>query len=176
MKIFRLSKQALREAIPQLNDILIDGVNNGASVGFLAPLDERRATQYWRSIEDSIEQGSRWIWVALVDGKLVGSVQLEFCQRENGLARAEVQRLLVLREYRRKGVATALMNTVEDASLDQRRKLLVLDTESNSAAETFYLELGYQLAGRIPSYANSPDGHLHATAIFYKQLQEEQWL
>ncbi|WP_137940045.1 GNAT family N-acetyltransferase [Chitinivorax sp. B] len=173
MHIIRLSATALREAEPQLINVLIDTVANDASIGFLAPLDEQRARTYFRSLEASVTEGSRWIWVALIDGLIVGTVQLDLCQRENGRSRAEIQKLLVLSDCRRRGIASALMETVEDAARLQHRKLLYLDTETDSPAETFYREPGYEFVGRIPDYASSPDGTLHPTSLYYKRLVSE---
>lgn len=170
MRIIRLSATALREAEPQLIDVLIDAVANGASVGFLAPLDEQRARSYFRSLEASVTEGSRWIWVALIDDRIVGTVQLDLCQRENGRSRAEVQKLQVLSDCRRRGIASALMETVEDAARLQHRKLLYLDTETGSPAETFYRELGYEFVGCIPDYASTPDGALHPSSLYFKRI------
>jgi len=46
----------------------------------------------------------------------------------------------------------------------------VLDTLTDSAAASVYRHLGWRHAGSIPEYAATPDGRLHATSYFYKQL------
>jgi acetyltransferase len=47
----------------------------------------------------------------------------------------------------------------------------VLDTEQGGAGERLYERLGYQRAGVIPDFARSSyTGTLHATVLFYKQL------
>ena len=51
-----------------------------------------------------------------------------------------------------------------------RLRLLVLDTEVDSPAETFYRALGFQRAGEIPDFATSPQGELRGTALYWKRL------
>ncbi|MBB5018101.1 GNAT superfamily N-acetyltransferase [Chitinivorax tropicus] len=170
LQIVRLSHTTLHEATPQLIALLIDAVHHGASVGFLATLDATRARQYWRGLEASLQDGSRWLWVAMCDDKIVGTIQLDLCQRENGLARAEVQKLLVHTDTRRMGIGHALVKTLEEAAATLHRRLLYLDTETGSPAEGFYRQAGYQFAGVIPDFACSPDGQLRPTSLYYKQL------
>jgi acetyltransferase len=48
---------------------------------------------------------------------------------------------------------------------------LVLDTRQDEPTEAFYAALGYERAGIIPDFAESADGTLHATVLFYKRLR-----
>ncbi|WP_024302602.1 GNAT family N-acetyltransferase [Pseudogulbenkiania sp. MAI-1] len=150
--------------------LLGDAVQHGASVGFLWPLDEATAGAYVDGLRASIDEGARLLWVALRDGHLVGSVQLELCLRENGRNRAEVQKLLVLNDARRGGIARQLMSTLETRARELERGLLYLDTEAGSPAEDFYRALGYHYAGGLPDYACGPAGHYRPNAIYYKTL------
>lgn len=152
-----------------LAELLRDAVHGGASVGFLAPLAEDAALAYWRRVRDQLQDGLA-LWVAEADGRVVGSVQLECCGKENGRHRAEVQKLLVLASHRGRGIASRLMQAVEDFARESGRSLLVLDTLSDSAAASVYRHLGWKYAGSIPAYAATPDGVLHATSYFFKQL------
>ena len=149
--------------------LLQDAVHGGASVGFLAPLGDDTAVRYWRHVFAHLADGL-CLWVAEADGTLIGSVQLDRCGKENGRHRAEVQKLLVHSAFRGRGVSTLLMRTVEAFANADGRTLLVLDTQMGSVAEAVYRHLGWQPAGKIPDYAASPDGTLHATVYFYKQL------
>ena len=149
--------------------LLRDAVHGGASVGFLAPLADSVARDYWSRVLDQLQDGLA-LWVAEADGRIVGSVQLEFCRKENGRHRAEVQKLLVLTSHRGRGISSRMMDAVEGFARASGRSLLVLDTLSDSAAASVYRHLGWEYAGSIPSYAATPDGALHATSYFYKQL------
>ncbi len=155
--------------IPGLCELLIDSVHNGASVGFLAPLAHDTAENYWRKIFASLNDGLS-LWVAEADGKIVGSVQLDACQKQNGRHRADVQKLFVLKAFRGQSISTKLMAAAESFARKDKRTLLVLDTLSGTFAETVYQHLGWQKAGAIPQYAATPDGVLHATVYYYKLL------
>lgn len=155
--------------IAPLSALLRDAVHGGASVGFLAPLDEGRAGAYWQRVFQAVGEGLH-LWVAELDGEVVGTVQLELCTRENGRHRAEVQKLLVLSSQRGRGIAARLMQAAEAQAVAMGRTLLVLDTQSGSKAEAVYRHLGWTVAGQVPEYAASPDGTLQPTTCFYKRL------
>ncbi|NJN81036.1 MAG: GNAT family N-acetyltransferase [Caldilineaceae bacterium] len=154
----------------QLATLLIDAVTSGASIGFLPPLAPQEADAYWQQVLSDVAQGSRLLWIASVDGMIVGSVQLDLCMRANGLHRAEIAKLIVHREQRRQGIGRALMGALEQAALATGRTTLVLDTRQGDPSEALYTALGYQPSGVIPQYARSANGQLHATAFYYKVL------
>jgi acetyltransferase len=153
-----------------LVELLADAVRNGASLGFLESLTAEEAGSYWCEVRAAMQTGSRLLWLAQHEGKVLGSVQLDLCQKKNGVNRAEVQKLLVLSEVRRQGVARALMEAVEASARTLDRGLLFLDTEAGSGAEPFYQACGYTHAGGLPEYACSPNGEWRANAIYYKTL------
>jgi acetyltransferase len=152
-----------------LSELLMDAVHNGASVGFLAPLSHETAEKYWQKIFAALNDGLS-LWVAESDGKVVGSVQIDPCQKQNGRHRAELQKLFVLKAFRGQGIANKLMATTEAFARDNKITLLVLDTILSSKAESLYQHLGWQRVGEIPQYAANPDGELAATVYFYKLL------
>ena len=151
-----------------LAGLLVDSVHGGASVGFLAPLSEAAALEYWDQIRTSLETVR--LWVAEIDGLVVGSVQLALCTKPNGIHRAELQKLLVHSGFRSRGIASRLMAACEDYARSVRRTLLFLDTEAGSDAESIYQHLGWEKAGEIPYYFARPNGELHTTAVYYKRL------
>lgn len=168
--IIQLNAHNAEPYIEQLSELLQDVVDGGASVGFLAPLSLTEATEYWQTVMASLGEGLA-LWVALQQGRVVGAVQLSLCLKNNGLHRAEVQKLFVLRTQRGRGIAQKLMTQLEAFALRHERTLLVLDTEAGSAAESLYQRLGWLRVGEIPNYAKSPAGALRATALYYKLLQ-----
>lgn len=153
--------------------VLLDAVHRGASAGFMADLGADEAYSWWDGIRTEVEQGKVLLWVVVQDEQVLATVQLALCQKANGLNRAEVQKLLVLEHARRRGLATQLMQAVEQAAVQHKRGLLYLDTLAGSPAETFYRALGYELCGKLPDYACNPDGEYHATAIYYKLLSRK---
>lgn len=159
-----------KERLGELSTLLIDSVQNGASVGFLAPLPASRAIAYWEDVFASLGVGLV-LWVAEQGEQVVGSVQLSLCQKENGRHRAEVQKLFVLKAFRGQGIASKLLADLESFARADGRTLLVLDTQTGSPAEGVYRHLGWQRAGDIPGYTTTPDGTLCATTYYFKPLE-----
>ncbi len=152
-----------------LAEILAACVDTGASVSFLPPLSEDTARAFWRRAAAAVATGRRVLVAAWLDGALAGVVMLDCDMPPNQPHRAEVQKLLVHPDARRRGVARALMLAAEMAAREAGRTLLTLDTGSN-AAEALYQALGYIEVGRIPGFALLGDGTRCATALFYKLL------
>ncbi|MBI4904912.1 MAG: GNAT family N-acetyltransferase [Acidobacteria bacterium] len=150
--------------------LLWDAVDSGASVGFLPPVDPVTALDYWNSVRIAMHEESRLLLAAFDDVELIAAVQLDLATQANALHRAEVCKLLVRRDVRRRGIGRALMLAAEDAARSIGRTLLVLDTRKGDPSEGLYRSMGYTLAGEIPGYARSADGTLHSTVILYKTL------
>lgn len=150
--------------------LLRDAVEGGASVGFMLPLLEEEISRYWTGVRADVTAGHRLILAARAEGRVVGSVQLEFARRANSQHRAEVQKLLVLRSHRGRGIGSALLAVAEDFARLQHRTLLVLDTSSTGNAIGLYARCGYTRVGVIPRYAKDPDGPLIDTVVYYKEL------
>ena len=150
-------------------ELLRDAVDAGASVGYLAPLANSDGRAFWHAVRSELADG-RVLLGAYVDGRLVGSVQLAPVPKPNGRHRAEVQKLLVLREFRGRGIGKALMAALERKAQDLGRWLLVLDTVPAQPAEKLYERIGYRRAGVVPDYAEKSGGGFEPTVIFYKKL------
>lgn len=119
-----------------------------------------------------VARGTRLLFAATHQGRVVGSVQLLLDTPANQPHRAEVAKLLVHPEQRRQGIARALMLVLEDAARAQGRELLTLDTRSDDNAEPLYLSLGYAVAGRIPGFALNAlqPARRDSTTLMYKTL------
>jgi len=165
-----LDASAAEHAERPLADILIACVAAGASVSFLPPLSAEAAQGFWRRSLADIALGKKAIWVAWADGVLVGTVTLDLAMPPNQPHRAEVAKLLVHPEARRRGVGQALMAALEAEAAQRGRRLLTLDTRADDAGEALYRRLGWQEAGRIPGFALNADGSAAATVFFYKQI------
>ena len=150
--------------------LLTDVVDGGASIGFLPPLARDEAVAFWRGVAAAVEDGHRVLWVARVDGALVGSAQLDLVQKPNGRHRAEVVKVLVLGRARRGGIGRALMQAVEEEAWRRKRTTLVLDTRQGDPSERLYRSLGWQPAGVVPKYALNGEGGVDATVVYYKLL------
>jgi acetyltransferase len=157
---------------PQLIVLLQHAVDSGASVGFLAPLSTADAEHYWTQVFAQVSRQGRIVLAAVHGDMLVGSVQLELASVPNALHRAEVQKLLVWRKWRRRGIGQALMTAIAQAARQEGRQLLVLDTRLGDAAERLYTRMGYVRVGVIPKFALSSAGTLDTTVIFYRELAD----
>jgi GNAT superfamily N-acetyltransferase len=159
--------------IEDLCDVLIDCVDGGAAVTFLAPISRSKARAYWLGIAASAARGERLVFVADdAAGTIVGTVQLALNQPENQPHRADIAKMLVHRRARRQGIGAALLAAAEAQALHAGKTLLVLDTAGGDA-ERLYARSGWQRAGQIPGYGLSSDGTLHATTFYYKSLHAE---
>ena len=153
-----------------LATLLMDAVDSGASVGFLAPMARETAQRYWQEVLPALGEGLI-LFVAEQDGEVIGSVQLAPCRKENGRHRAEIQKLFVLRSARGQSVSSSLLKAAEAHALGLGCSLLVLDTLQGSFAEKVYLHHGWRRAGEIPDYAADPYGKLFPTVYYYKHLK-----
>jgi len=150
--------------------LLVDAVESGAAVSFVAPLTIEQAEGWWRDVFSKSDP--RAIVLASRDaGGIAGSVQLHPAWAPNQPHRAEVVKLLVHRRCRNGGLGTRLMQAIEDAARDAGFTLLTLDAKRGAAAERLYRRLGWTSIGSIPRYAVDPDGTTpHDAVFFYKQL------
>jgi GNAT superfamily N-acetyltransferase len=156
--------------IAQLADTLVACVAAGASIGWVQAPSLDAAQQFWQGVAASTARGERLWWVAEHQGRCVGSVNLVLAQPENGALRAEVVKLMVHPEARRLGLAQALMGAAEAEASRLGKRLLVLDTNTDSPAETLYIQRGWQRCGVMPDYAIQADGRLGATTWMFKRL------
>jgi len=171
IEIQQLNAEAAHNAIPELAEMLQASVAQGASIGFVMPFSLEQAQAFWRGLLPAIERGERLLLVAYDAGRLVGTVQLLLAMPDNGRHRAEVVKLMVHPDARRRGIARSLMLQVQQKAAELQRHLLVLDTLTGDTAEGMYRQMGFQLAGSIPQYALASNGSaLDATSYMYKLL------
>ncbi|TDL83428.1 GNAT family N-acetyltransferase [Peribacillus frigoritolerans] len=171
MEEFKLSYEVeiaqlktVEESINQLSDLLMKTVAAGASIGFLPPMNLSQAKEYWeRVLEPSVI-----LLIAKVNQEIAGSVQLHLCTKQNGRHRAEIAKLITHPDFRRKGIARLLMQKAEERAKQEKRSLLVLDTREGDVSNQLYLSLGYIECGRIPYFAESAEGKLDTTVVYYK--------
>lgn len=173
MKIKQLDARLLGDLIPRMVVLLQDVVHAGASVGFLPPLSDDEAREYWQDVQEAIQGLEKLLWVAVEGDQVVGTIQLNLEGRANGSHRAEVAKVMVSTTHRRKGIAQAMMEVAEAEALRLGRTTLVLDTLEGHPAELLYLKLGWTRVGVIPQYARYQDGKLHGTVVMYKLLMPE---
>jgi ribosomal protein S18 acetylase RimI-like enzyme len=167
-----LSAEEAAARLDELAALLHACVQAGASVNFVLPFGPADSLAFWRSkVLPALRAGGRVLWVARQGGRVVGSVQLHHDTPPNQPHRAEVTKLLVHPEFRRRGIARALMGELEREARRLGRSLITLDTRTGDSAEPLYASLGYRTVGIIPGYCRDTiEDRLDPTTIMYKVL------
>jgi len=165
-----LDAKSARAAIPDLAAVLADCVAGGASVGFMDGFGVANAALYFQAVFESVEEGNTILLAARDGRRIVGTVQLGLDTMPNQPHRADLKKLLVHRAARGKGVGEALMTAAEKVARREGRRLLTLDTVTESNGWRLYKRLGWIEAGVIPDYALFPDGTYCDTTIFWKRI------
>lgn len=156
--------------VEQLADVLIDCVDGGASVSFMAPLSREHAVKFWHMVAEDVADGDRALIVAEDADGICGTVQLILAQPENQPHRADVAKMLVHRRARRHGIGAALIHEAEHVARGVNKTLLVLDTVTGGDADRLYERHGWVRVGEVPEYAMLPHGELRGTTFFYRRI------
>ncbi|UQZ35150.1 GNAT family N-acetyltransferase [Paenibacillus sp. PK3_47] len=163
--------ESLQPAVAhELSTLLIDVVQDGASIGFLPPLAADDASAYWQGVHGP----GVLLWGAFAGETLAGTVQLHLVLKPNAPHRAELAKLMVHPQHRRKGIAGLLIETAEKAAAELSRTLIVLDTREGDPSNLLYQSRGYIEAGKIPGFCLSANGNMDATVIYYKHFQPSE--
>lgn len=170
VEIRQLTAAQARRHVDALAGVLLDCVQGGASVSFMASLSKAEAESYFEKVGDGVQNADRILLAAFIDSTLVGTVQILLRTPPNQPHRADVAKLLVARSARGQGVGKRLMEHAEDMSRAAGKTLLVLDTATGGSAERLYARLGWTRVGVIPKYALYPDGTWCDTTIFWKEI------
>ncbi|GAA3141702.1 GNAT family N-acetyltransferase [Planomonospora alba] len=166
-----LSPAGFHHSVDDLAALLADTVADGSSLGFLSPLDHATAAAWWHAQAPAVTDGTLTVWAAHHLGRLTGTVSLYRERKPNGAHRAEIVKLMVHRHARRHGLARRLLATAEHAAAQAGITLLLLDTETGSAAEHLYTAAGWTRYGIVPDYAADPAGTPRDCSFFYKELR-----
>ncbi|MCC9625940.1 GNAT family N-acetyltransferase [Thalassospira sp. MA62] len=171
-EIVILDADELTTRLDQFADMLHACVHDGASIGFIAPFPISEARSFWCDrIVPALKGGKRCLYAAILQGRVVGTVQLDWDTMPNQVHRGDISKLMVHPEFRRHGIAGRLMRAAEQRAVELQRTLLTLDTRTGDAAEHLYEKLGFVRAGVIPVYARDPFSEkLSATTVMYKQI------
>lgn len=101
-----------------------------------------------KSIEESLNNSCSRFYVAYVDGEPAGYMGVQIFSGEG-----YVTNVATMPDYRRKGIAKALINEVLKNDMD----FLTLEVrESNSPAIRLYESFGFETVGRRPRFYQNP--------------------
>lgn len=100
------------------------------------------------SIRDALENPCSHFYLAYCDGEIAGYIGLQVFSGEG-----YVTNIATLPEYRRQGVAKALLTK----ALENETEFVTLEVrESNAAAITLYKSFGFERVGVRPNYYSNP--------------------
>jgi len=172
MIVTALDPAAYEGAIDGLAELLVDAVDHGAGVNFMAGVTADETRAWWEARRDGVTAGTIVPVVAIDDdGRVVGSTVLLYAWNPNSPHRGEISKVIVHSSARRRGLGRLLMEAAETRSLADGRWLLTLDTVTGSDADAFYRALGWNEVGVVPDFALMPDGTLTPTTYFWKDLR-----
>jgi len=84
-------------------------------------------------------------WGIIIYDELIAVIETAVEGRSNRLL---VTELWIDDNYRRQGIATALMDIAKKRAVEEKRRVLMLETQScNEGAIAFYLQYGFELIG-----------------------------
>ena len=132
----------------------------------VAKIERESFSDAWtmEMISDTFMQDNFIGFVAEENGKVIGYIALTYCLDE-----AEINIIAVTRNFRRKGVATALLNksyeTLIEAGID---KIFLEVRKSNKSAQSLYENQGFKHIGIRPKYYNNVEDAL----LMRKDLKE----
>jgi len=156
--------------IPALTDLLADSVNQGASLGFIAPIEGHEAHRYWLSLLPTLEDKSRLLLAAYREHRIIGTVQLHLAGSPNSHHRAEVQKLFVATRLRGQGVGRSLLLGIHEEARRRGRTLMLLHTRVGNPAEQLYRGLGYREVGVVTGYTVGAKGERYDSLNMYLEL------
>lgn len=171
MIIEAIEPASYEDAIDGLGALLVDAVDGGSSVNFLAGATNAEASAWWAARSAGVADRTITVFVARDGERIVGSTLLERSRNPNSPHRAEIGKVIVHRSARRQGLGRALMNAAEERARSEGRWMLVLDTVTGSPAAALYESLGWQTVGTIPDYALNTRGEPEAATYYFKDLR-----
>lgn len=125
-----------------------------SDVTAIAELEKRCFSDPWSAdsiASELVNPLSYWL-VAEVDGQVAGYVG-----SQSVLDAADMMNIAVSPEYRRRGVAKALVNELTAYLSKNNVIALLLEVRvSNEPAITLYEKMGFQQVGRRPNYYRNP--------------------
>ena len=120
-------------------------MDSGAGVTFMHPLAQDVAEAYWKKQKADVASGQTTLFVADENGVIAGTVMLQKVWPPNQPHRCEVAKLLVHRDFRRRGLATLLMQALEAKARGLGLTLITFDTVAEKPGRNLLPAVGLHL-------------------------------
>ena len=122
-------------------------------------------------ISDMYQKTGGNFWVALDEGKVVGTVALI----NDGEQRGSMHRFCVDKKFRGKGVSDKLFSVLLEFAGDKGYKKLFLSTwQGASAANKFYIKNGFKKIESLPKDMSGRSYFVHDKVFYELDLKEEK--
>ena len=158
--------------LQDLCDATEAAIRDGNGFGWLTPPRRSVLESYWKGV---ILMPERELFVAWLDGQIVGSIQLLRPSRHNE-AQGHIARLttfFIAPHARGLGLAQGLMQRAEESAAEDGYRQLDLDVRATQrAAIQLYERRGFIRWGERPDYA-IVDGEPVSGYFYYKVLNRE---
>lgn len=139
--------------LPQLCDLAHDAIIDGEGFLWVQPPPQRILENYWNGV---LLVPERRLWIARLDGRIVGTVQMlnPSVNNESGAFAAQITTLIVAGHARRLGLGRGLLRQAEAMALSRGFTALDLDVRADREAAIRLFEAeGYVRWGVKPRYA-----------------------
>ena len=104
-------------------------------------------------------------YAALFDDEVAG-----YCGMYNICGECNMANIAVLPEYRRRGIANMLLNTLENTAQKENADFITLEVrKSNSAAIELYTSHGFCVVGERKNYYTSPNENALLMTLYFKE-------
>jgi predicted N-acetyltransferase YhbS len=94
-----------------------------------------------KDIRDKLAKKELFIFVAVLDGKIVGAVRCEIRNRNQ----LYFHKLAVLKTYRKRGIGSMLVNIIEKFAWENGCAKVLLDCVKEKKLDEYYLKFGYKI-------------------------------
>ena len=113
---------------------------------------------YFESCSEAQDSGHMEVWIAEVESQYAGHLKLAWHSGSAQNETPEIQDLAVLPEYRRRGIAGALLDRAEVSAFERSDivRIAVGLHPGYNAAQRLYVLRGYVPDGRGVTYRNQP--------------------
>lgn len=170
LEIRPLTAAEIRERAGELGAVLADCVQGGAPIGPMLPFPEEEARAYWEGVAAAVDAGTRSCLAALVDGRALGSVEIDLATAANQPHRALLSMLIVHRDTRHRGIGAGLLKHAEIEGALHGRTLLTFETGLDGEADRLAGRLGWLRAGVVPGAALYPAGGYVDIVMLWKAV------
>ena len=94
-----------------------------------------------KDIEEKIKRNDISIFVAVLDGEIVGAVRCEI----QGSGSLYFSHLAVSEDYRNQGIGARLVNAIEEFGKTKKLKSVIFDCLKEKKLDEYYEKLGYRI-------------------------------